>query len=181
VGDRSVQPDSWSPDGRLLVFTWGSGGNVGRAELGVFSFADRQARRLFETPFAAQHGAVSPDGRWLAYESREGGDRDVYVRPFPAGAASLRVSTAGGREPTWNGASTLLYLSLDGRVMSANLALGSTLAVTATKALTAPLSIGRSAKGIELSSDGQKIGLFVEGEINPILTLSTNWTAKLAK
>jgi eukaryotic-like serine/threonine-protein kinase len=181
VGNRSVEPDSWSPDGRLLVFTWGSGGNVGRSELGVFSFADRQARRLFDTPFAAQRGAVSPDGRWLAYESSEGGDWDVYVRPFPAGAASLRVSTAGGREPTWNGASTLLYLSLDGRVMSANLALGSTLAVTATKALTASLLIARSAKGIELSSDGQKIGLFVQGEINPILTLSTNWTAKLAK
>ena len=50
---------------------------------------------------------MSPDGRWLAYTSDEGGELNVYVRPFPDLASGLwPVSTDGGLEPVW---------SLDGR------------------------------------------------------------------
>ena len=44
---------------------------------------------------------VSPDGRWLAYESDAGGDQQVYVRPLFGGATVVRVSSAGGRLPRW--------------------------------------------------------------------------------
>ena len=47
--------------------------------------------------------AVSPDGRWLAYVSNEGGGRyEVYVRPFPnTSDGKWPVSTDGGIEPVW--------------------------------------------------------------------------------
>jgi Tol biopolymer transport system component len=44
---------------------------------------DRQSARLLETPFTELNAEISPDGRWLAYQSDESGQHQVYVRPFP--------------------------------------------------------------------------------------------------
>ena len=45
---------------------------------------------------------VSPDGRWLAYESNETGRNEIYVRPFPnVDAGKRQVSTNGGTQPLW--------------------------------------------------------------------------------
>ena len=41
----------------------------------------------------------SPDGRWLAYSSRESDDQ-VYMRPFLAPEDAC--STDGGFTPTWS-------------------------------------------------------------------------------
>ena len=38
---------------------------------------------LLQTPFDERHAAVSPDGRWIAYESDSSGQVEIYVRPFP--------------------------------------------------------------------------------------------------
>jgi len=45
--------------------------------------------------------AFSPDGKWLAYQSMQGGKREVYITPFPAGGAQYQVSTNGGERPVW--------------------------------------------------------------------------------
>src|SRR5262249_10085880 len=44
-------------------------------------------------------GSISPDGRWIAYESREAGDAvEIFLRPFPAVAGRReKISTGGGR------------------------------------------------------------------------------------
>jgi len=41
-----------------------------------------------------------PDGHWIAYESLEAGQFDVYVRPFRSDAASGGVDN-GGSQPLW--------------------------------------------------------------------------------
>jgi Tol biopolymer transport system component len=38
---------------------------------------------LLQTPFDKRNAAISPDGRWMAYESNESGQSQIYVRPFP--------------------------------------------------------------------------------------------------
>jgi Tol biopolymer transport system component len=54
--------------------------------------------------------SLSPDGKWLAYVSRESGQEDVYVRPFPAvDSARYSISVGGGSEPTWRRDGTELY------------------------------------------------------------------------
>jgi hypothetical protein len=49
-------------------------------------------------------GAVSPDGRWLAYASTEGSTRsEIHVRPFPkTDSGHWRVSTDSGFRPLWS-------------------------------------------------------------------------------
>src|SRR5206468_11187376 len=46
---------------------------------------------------------VSPDAKWIAYESRESGRHEVFIHSFPDGAAKLQVSTNGGDSPQWSG------------------------------------------------------------------------------
>jgi hypothetical protein len=70
---------------------------------------------------------ISPDGRWVAYGAPEGGQAEVYVRPFRAFTARRwQVSTSGGREPLWarNGRE-LFYLAPDGTLMAVPIEAGS--------------------------------------------------------
>jgi serine/threonine-protein kinase len=79
-----------------------------------------QARPLVHTQFSERNGVVSPDGRWLAYESNASGRLEIYVRSFPQvdGGQSL-VSTSGGSRPLWaRDGRELFYLSEDGTLMS---------------------------------------------------------------
>jgi hypothetical protein len=45
---------------------------------------------------------ISPDGRWLAYQSNESGRYEVYVQPFPAGGQRIQVSADQGVYPRWS-------------------------------------------------------------------------------
>ena len=57
---------------------------------------------LLQTPFDERNAAISPDGRWMAYDSNESGQSQIYVRPFPNVAdARYQISNGGGRTPVW--------------------------------------------------------------------------------
>ena len=61
-----------------------------------------QVAPLVESRFEERGGIVSPDGRWLVYDSNSSGRYEIYVRPFPAvGEGLWQVSTAGGAYPLW--------------------------------------------------------------------------------
>ncbi|MGH9843342.1 MAG: protein kinase domain-containing protein [Blastocatellia bacterium] len=46
-------------------------------------------------------GALSPNGRWLAYASDVSGRFEVWVQSFPGGGGKRQVSTGGGNYPRW--------------------------------------------------------------------------------
>ncbi len=54
--------------------------------------------------------AVSPDGRWLAYQSTESNRAEVYVTHFPSLQGKWQVSD-GGRQMIWRRDSKALYYS----------------------------------------------------------------------
>jgi len=61
---------------------------------------------------------ISPNGRYLAFESHESGRVEVFVGSFPDGALLLRkISTRGGRSPRWSpNGKDLFYLQGDSLV-----------------------------------------------------------------
>ena len=59
----------------------------------------------------------SPDGKWLAYSSKESGREEVYVRPFPASEPKWQISTGGGNLPTWSHTKPELFFGANGRIM----------------------------------------------------------------
>jgi Tol biopolymer transport system component len=59
---------------------------------------------------------VSPDGKWLAYSSRQTGSNEIYVEPFlPDGNRRTRISRFGGRQPMWRADSRELFFVGDDR------------------------------------------------------------------
>jgi hypothetical protein len=97
----------WSRDGRWLVLQ-GRGMNDSRDVFAVQLGVDTAPRPIIATGFQEQNPALSPDGRWLAYQSNESGRYEVYVRPFPnvEGGKWLISRAEGTRSPAW---------SMDGR------------------------------------------------------------------
>jgi Tol biopolymer transport system component len=99
-------PNSWSPDGMRLVYSEFNSPIISPsspADLGmVVLTGDRRAEKLLVTPVRENNAVISPDGRWLAYESSETNEKDVWVRPFPdVSKARQRISDAGGVSPVW--------------------------------------------------------------------------------
>jgi len=74
---------------------------------------------LLQTKFDERNGIISPDGRWLAYESNSSGSFEIYVRPFPnVGGGQWQVSTAGGRQPLWaRSGKELFYIGAAGTLL----------------------------------------------------------------
>ena len=72
-------------------------------DLRLLSLAgDREVEALVATEFDELNGEVSPDGRWMAYQSNQSGQYEVYVRPFPNVDDGLwQISTGGGTHPLW--------------------------------------------------------------------------------
>ena len=85
---------------------------MGRDLLQLALDGTRRVTPLLQTKFDERNGIVSPDGRWLAYESDSSGRFEIYVRPFPnAGGGQWQVSDGGGTRPLWapSGAKLFLY------------------------------------------------------------------------
>ena len=113
-------PHSFAPDGRLV---FGDDTPEAATDLYLLSMdGDRRPEALVRTEFRDTHGNVSPDGRWLAYESDHTGWPEVYVRPFPnVGDGQWPITQGGGIAPQWGPNSReLFYQTSDGAMMVAD-------------------------------------------------------------
>src|SRR5262249_37767639 len=108
-------PSGITPDGTRVLFSMG-----GQDQLVLTLDATRGVRPLVQTPFNERNGVVSPDGRWVAYESDSSGRFEIYVRPFPDACAGQRlISTAGGTRPLFERSGReLFFVALDGAIMA---------------------------------------------------------------
>jgi Tol biopolymer transport system component len=106
-GARNVYPRSWSSDGRFITYNTGAiGSSTGPVntlnDLWVLDVpGDRKAALLLQTPFSERGPAVSPNRRWLVYESNETGQHETSVIAFPEGGSRLRISADGGVQARW--------------------------------------------------------------------------------
>ncbi len=113
----------YSPDGEWIVLrTAGVAGSVGGRDILAFRpGTDSVPRPLLAESFDEKAAALSPDGRWIAYESTETGRDEIYVRPFPeVGSGKWQISTAGGRMPLWaHNGRELFYVNGLGELVAA--------------------------------------------------------------
>jgi hypothetical protein len=70
---------------------------------------DGKAAPLLATSAQERSPHLSPDGRWLAYQSNTAGRADVYVASFPSLANTQLVSIDGGTSPRWAGDREIVY------------------------------------------------------------------------
>jgi serine/threonine-protein kinase len=92
---------AFSRDGTRLLFDETSA--VYPRSIKTLSLDGRRTVDLLAQPMVSlRNGDISPDGRWLAYQSNESGQSEIYVRPFPdVQGGRWQVSRAGGSRPIW--------------------------------------------------------------------------------
>jgi len=98
TGEFNQVPASWTRDGRYLAFV--DMGPTGM-DIQVLRMADRKLIPFAATKSDEAYPEFSPDGRWLAYASNELERNEIYVRSFPDGKKTLRISYGGGIAPLW--------------------------------------------------------------------------------
>jgi len=185
---RGVRPVDWSRDGRFLIFV----------QPGVDMHFDLWALPPYpgQTPFAVletaateQLGQLSPDGRWLAYDSNETGTYEVYVRPFPGRTTEKwKISDRGGIEPKWRrDGRELFYLGADGRLMAVTVRTTPSFEHDAPRALfeTGAVSGSLGIRGrnqYDVAPDGGRFLITVlgRGSSTPI-TVVLNWPVMLSR
>jgi serine/threonine-protein kinase len=89
-----------SADGSLFAFVLSVPGG---SELWTVPLrGEPRSARYFANGFNLAHPALSPDGRWMAYDSDESGRVEVYAQSFPDPShRRWKVSPENGSEPLW--------------------------------------------------------------------------------
>jgi Tol biopolymer transport system component len=178
--ERNRLVRDWGPDGQSLLLT-AQREDTGWDQLLLELDGEPKITDIVVTEFAEGGGRLSPDGRWILYQSNASGRFEVYVQPYPGPGRTLRASTAGGLWPRWNGDGTEIhYLGFTGALMSVpvrNSGSGLTLA-PAVELFTGP-SMEDSGQ-YDVAGDGRFLVIesFAEQEPEPVMVLM-NWPAVL--
>ncbi len=180
-GTQLFNPWDWSHDGKYILFRKSS-------ELGYLTLADGKTKSLTPPNFALRGAQFSPDGRWFAYASSEGGNMEVYVSTFPDANGKWQISTGGGQEPRWRrDGKELFYISSDGKMMSVPI-LGTTSfeAGTPVPLFTTHRRQPVSSQDVfcyDVTPDGQKFLIVTNADQGPAspLSVTLNWTSEPEK
>lgn len=169
-----------SPDSKWLVFRTAPGSLYPRDILAVPLEGEKKILPLVVGPASDQMPRLSPDGRWLAYQTNEAGRFEVYVRPFPESGARTPVSTDGGTEPVWNRAGTALYyLNSLGQIVETKATTGSTFSIGERRVVAAVDQLtDASHANYDVSPDGKFLVLKRAGAESQAIIVR-NWVREL--
>jgi hypothetical protein len=141
-----------TPDGRAVVFQEASSDRNGIRSM-IFDSAPA-SRQVIPGTFGESAPALSPDGNWLAYQSDETGQMEVYVRPYPGPGARMSVSLQGGTEPVWARSGWELFFRSGDSLIAAAVALSPSFAVTGRRPLfTGSFVSGDTYREYDLAPD----------------------------
>jgi len=117
---RAKRPFAFSPNGKWLLFEKDSSHT--RTDVWALPIENATSDHpdagtpvpILVSEFNEQAPMISPDGRWLAYQSDETGTDQVYVRPFLRPGGKWPISTGGGSHPVWSNDRKLFFRGPDG-------------------------------------------------------------------
>ena len=192
-------PQSWSPDGRHLLYDTATDSGVapdkprGRRSLMIFTVADQTSMPFGDVRSAfATSATFSPDGQWVAYTvSAQATGTRTYVQPFPATGTQYEIGV--GSHPVWSPDGTSLFFSRGpGEFRSVSVTTKPSFAtgdpVPAQRAsLTSSALAGVSNREYDIGRNGKVVGL-IETGINANTPASAsqmqivlNWTEELKR
>jgi Tol biopolymer transport system component len=179
-GSERRFPDSWSLDERLIAYH-------GNTTIGVVPLTgDAKSMVWLDTPFAKDEPHLSPDGRWVAYQSNEAGQTDVYAESFPGRGQKIRISTSGGGAPRWRAdGQELFYLTPTGVLMAVAMKPGPRLEAGVPQLLfqTPITNVVLNIDQYDVTGNGQRFLVLTptSNARQAPITVVVNWTAGLEK
>jgi Tol biopolymer transport system component len=108
----------WSADGRFILYEE-IDPKTRRDIWALPLVGDRKPVPLLSTEHDEFGAAFSPDGRWIAYVSSEGGSPHVFVQGFPDQRGRWQISTGTlGTAPRWSRDGKELFYDASGDLMA---------------------------------------------------------------
>ena len=178
---------SFSPDGESLVFREGQP-NTG-TDLRLLSLTgDRGAETLVATAFSELNWELSPDGGWMAYQSNQSGQMEVYVRPFPnVDDGQWQISTSGGTHPLWASNGRELVYRRGAAMVAVPVQMEPSFTPATPEVLFEGTYYTGPGRSYDVSPDGQRFLMIKEGgeaedtSAPPSLILVQNWHEELKR
>ena len=150
----------------------------------------RETEVLVQTTFEERNGEISPDGHWLAYQSNDSGQNQIFVRPFPnVDSGRWTISPNGGTRPLWarNG-KELFYLDGTSAMTAVSVHTAPTFTVdTPTKLFEGRYVAGMTSRTYDVSPDGQRFLMIKttargdQASTPASMVVVLNWTAELKR
>jgi serine/threonine protein kinase/Tol biopolymer transport system component len=178
VEAAAKQPMDASRDGRFLFTVTTKANDVWVLPL----FGDRQPIPYVKTEFQETRPRLSPDGRWLAYQSNESKRSEIYVVSFPQPTEKWQISTDGGQAPLWSrDGRELYYYSGNGKIMAVDIKPGTPFQFGVPKALFEVRLQGNDVR-IDVNKEGRfLLPALVEQQASAPMTVVLNWPALLPR
>jgi Tol biopolymer transport system component len=168
-------PEAWLKDGSILF------GNQNGHKYFLMPKGEGEPGLLFQTDFTADEPSISPDGKWVAYDSNESGRYEVYIARFPEWTGRRQISPSGGVQAHWRqDGRQIVYVATDGKLMSVDVKPGSELEAGQPVALfDSGLRPSGTVEQFCMSPDGKTfyIPKAIEEGGKPI-TVVLNWWAR---
>jgi Tol biopolymer transport system component len=183
--DHLKVPTDWSRDGRYLLYE--ELDPKSKRDLWVLPMdaasSGRKPVPFLRTDFDEWNGKFSPDSHWVAYESDESGQYEIYVRPFPAveGGGKWMASRGGGSQPHWRGdGKELFYIGPDNSLMEVPVSANGAVFQQGTPAA---LFKAPPSPDWDLTADGKRFLFPIAsgGATQPPFTVVQNWTSLLKR
>jgi Tol biopolymer transport system component len=165
--------NDWSRDGRQLVFR--SLEQPGTHDVWVTAVEHPAPVKILDSPADERDAQLSPDGRWIAYQSNESSRDEIYIQRFPDRGGKERVSTAGGTQVRWRAdGRELFYVTPANEIAAVSIQLPQVLFATRM----ASGGVGVPRQQYVVSSDGQRflINALEAVELTAPIRLLLNWT-----
>ena len=125
---------SWSPDGKMLLVEGirPVTGHTASEEWDIMAVPVNEpehAAPVIATAATEENGKFSPDGRWIAFQSNESGNVEIYIEAYPQGGRKWLISGQGGQIPVWRRDGKELFYRSGSKVMAVQIQLGSELII----------------------------------------------------
>jgi serine/threonine-protein kinase len=92
-------PESRSPDGRILSYVQSVDD---RFSGWTFDLTTRTRTEIRDSGPEALGTNISPDGRWIAYQSTKTGRHEIWVQPLGRSGPAVQVTMQGAYRPLWS-------------------------------------------------------------------------------
>ena len=153
-------------------------------DLWLMSLHEPYEMKAFKKSTAVERqGALSPDGKWMAYSSNDSGRTEIYVEPVPGPGGRKQISSDGGDQPRWVRNGREIVYRNGTKMMSVPLQTHPTFqAGKAVELFDRKFDPGAAVAGYDVSPDGQMFVMTRSEHDNPTqIRVVMNWTASLAK
>ncbi len=128
---------------------------------------------------------ISPNGKWMAYQSDESDQWEIYVRPFPeVNEGKWKVSNNGGSEPGWAPDGRELFYRDGDRMMVVPIRTEPSFSSGIPKVVFEGSYLAGGSRQYDVSSDGQRFLMIKEGgeegnELTTKIVVVQNWSEEL--